>query len=157
MRNFKITEKIEVVCQSESTRSGFRHLATLLINGVEQVDAKCCYLNRTWERYTFQSVLSKVVEKALKEKIITAEEEKSCRDFIEGDQTDWSGFKITGMVAQLGDLFCNTKEEKNNWKARMLKAGLQGLEIPEDWETLSEDEKESRLNGVIEIASTGGK
>jgi len=40
---------------------------------------------------------------------------------------------------------------ENNWKARMLKAGLsnQGLIIPEDWDTLSEDDKEARLNKVI--------
>jgi hypothetical protein len=33
----------------------------------------------------------------------------------------------------------------------MLKAGIQGLDIPEDWDELDEDTKEARLNGVIEV------
>ena len=37
------------------------------------------------------------------------------------------------------------------WWNKMLKAGLgnKGLEMPEDWDSLSEDEKERRLNGAI--------
>lgn len=62
--------------------------------------------------------------------------------------------KMTGMVAAMGEIFGSTQEEKNDWKARMIKAGLggYGFEMPEDWDTLSEDEKERRLNGVIEIS-----
>jgi len=60
--------------------------------------------------------------------------------------------KTTGMIALLGDVFGNTKKEKNDWKARMMKAGLEGkgLTMPEDWDDLTEDEKEKRLNGAIE-------
>ena len=150
---FKITKEIEVVCKSEKTRSGFRHLATLFKDGQEVQDGKCTYLNRTWEKYEFQSVLYNVVEKAVKNKLLSEEEEKLCKEFIEGDQTDWSEFKSVAMVAQLGELFTDTQKEKNNWKARMLKAGLgnKGLEMPEDWDELDEDEKERRLNGVIKI------
>jgi hypothetical protein len=38
----------------------------------------------------------------------------------------------------------------------MLKAGLsnKGLIMPEDWNELSEDEKEKRLNKVIELSQT---
>ena len=43
---------IVVTALAEKTRSGFRHLAS---GG--GTDAKCTYLNRTWEAYTFQSVL----------------------------------------------------------------------------------------------------
>ena len=60
MRIFKITKNIEVICESQNTRSGFRHLATLMIDGREHQKAKCTYLNRTWEAYEFQSVLSNV-------------------------------------------------------------------------------------------------
>ena len=63
MRVFKINNKISVVCQSESTRYGFRHLATLIYNGYEQETAKACYYNRTWERYTFESVLKRLLSK----------------------------------------------------------------------------------------------
>ena len=40
----------------ESTRNGFRHLA----NTSDGVVAKCTYINRTWEVYTYQTVLHKL-------------------------------------------------------------------------------------------------
>ena len=153
MKIFKISPEIEVVCESEHTRSGFRHLATLMIDGTERETGKCTYQNRTWESYEFQSVLFEVTNKAFKNKILTEEQKKACDEFIEGDHTDWSGFKTTSMVAKMGDLFCDTQKEKNDWKARMLKAGIQGLDIPEDWDELSEDEKGKRLDNVISLAS----
>ena len=153
MRIFKITKEIEVVCNSEKTRSGFRHLATLLRNGQEIENGKCTYLNRTWERFEFQSVLITVINKAHKNKLISNEERTICMKFIESNHTDWSEFKTVSMVARLGDVFADTQKEKNDWKARMLKAGFEnkGLTMPDDWDELSEDEKERRLNGVIEI------
>ena len=157
MRIFKITKELEVVCNSESTRYGFRHLATLMRDGREVQDGKCTYQNRTWESFEFQSVLYEVIRKAHKNKIISWEEEKLCKEFIEGDHTDWSGFKTTAMVAKMGELFADTQKEKNDWKARMLKAGLPGLDIPEDWNNLDEDEKESRLNKVIELTKEIGE
>ena len=58
--------------------------------------------------------------------------------------------KTTSMIAQFGNLLCKDKKEKNDWKARMFKAtGL--LNFPDDWDSLSEDEKEKRLNKIIEI------
>lgn len=55
------------------------------------------------------------------------------------------------MIAQLGEIFGSSQKQKNDWKARMLKAGLgnSGLIMPDDWDDLSEEEKERRLNGAI--------
>lgn len=54
------------------------------------------------------------------------------------------------MVALFGDILCKNKKEKNDWKKRMFDAtGL--LDFPSDWEGLSEDEKEKRLDNVIKI------
>lgn len=61
MRIFNLSENFSVVCESQSTRNGFRHVATLLRNGNEFARAKCTYLNRTWECYQFESVLYKIV------------------------------------------------------------------------------------------------
>jgi len=156
MRSFKITDELEIVCRSESTRYGFRHLGTMLRNGSEIQEGKCTYQNRTWERYEFQSVLYDVVRKAHKNKLISDAEEKVCQEFIKGDHTDWSMFKATQMIAQMGELFCDNQKDKNDWKARMLKAGLgnKGLIMPEDWDTLDEDTKEARLNAVIQHMNT---
>lgn len=73
----------------------------------------------------------------------------------ETKQSNASNMKTLGMIASLGDIFGTTKTEKNDWKERMLKAGLEnkGLIMPEDWNELSENEKEKRLNGVIKIAT----
>lgn len=53
--------KITVVCEWENTRSGFRHIAVLLLNGCERNRAKCCYLNRTWESFKYKTVLQKII------------------------------------------------------------------------------------------------
>lgn len=63
-----------------------------------------------------------------------------------------TGFlKTVGTVAMMGDIFAKTPAEKNAWKVRMLKAGLQnrGLDIPEDFDKLSEKERKRRLDGAI--------
>lgn len=150
MRIFKITPEIEIVCESEKTRYGFRHLATLMIKGRETDSDKCCYYNRTWERYEFQSVMEKLVDKT---QWLNPEQKEFCKNWLEGDRTDWSDFKMVSAVAQMGEILCDNQKEKNDWKARMIKAGLgnKGLEMPEDWDTLSEDDKTARLNGVMEI------
>lgn len=70
---------------------------------------------------------------------------------VKGEKEPDGMLKSTAMVALFGNILCNTQKEKNDWKARMLKAGLgnRGLMMPDDWNTLSEDEKERRLNGAI--------
>ena len=59
--------------------------------------------------------------------------------------------KTVAFVATLGNIFGKTLKEKNDWKARMLGVGLEnkGLIMPDDWDTLSEAEKERRLDGAI--------
>lgn len=148
MKLFKINQKIEVVCDWKKTRNGFKHTAKLLINGSEEEETKVCYLNRTWEKYEYQTVLIQLINKS---KVLTKEEKAECLTWADGDRTDWSGFNSIAMVAKMGEIFADTKEQKNDWKKRMLKAGLgEGLNIPEDWDTLTEDEKERRLNGAID-------
>ena len=162
MKIFKINDSTEIVCESQKTRYGFRHLATLLINGIEQEKNKCCYYNRTWECYEFQSVLYSVVAKAFKNKILSEQDKKFCDEFIkEGKQAREeinSKFNTIGMIAGLGEVFCNSKKEKNEWKTRMLKAGLEkdGLSIPDDWDRLDENTKEARLNAVISELNNKG-
>jgi len=150
MKTFKVNDTIEIVCEWKKTRSAFKHEATLIVNGESVESTKICYLNRTWERYEYESVMKKLVDKT---GYLTSGEKKLCLDFINQDNTDRSDFKAIATVAKLGDLFCSTTKEKNDWKTRMLKAGLEnkGLIMPEDWDTLSEEEKTSRLNKVIEV------
>jgi hypothetical protein len=151
MQTFTINKHLEIVCQAEKTRYGFRHLATLLEDGREADKAKCCYYNRTWEKYEFGSVIGNLLGKTTlltqKEKDNFLERwDKNCgRELNEQ-------FGTIAKVAKLGEIFCaGDKKATNDWKARMIKAGLgdKGLIMPEDWDQLSEEDKEARLDGVI--------
>lgn len=53
-----------IVCEHKNTRRGFKHEATLLFNGYEIAFAKCCYLNRTWEAYEFETAMLDVINKS---------------------------------------------------------------------------------------------
>lgn len=110
-----------------------------------------CYSNRTWESYEYESVLRKLLEKT---DALTPEEKKAFfyRGKKKSEDDVKSMMRTTGMVAALGEVFGQSKEKKNNWKLRMLKAGLTGLDVPQDWDSLSEEEKEQRLNAVITIS-----
>ena len=85
------------------------------------------------------------------EKDYSPSKEQIAKDQEEENKKADSMFKSIGMIAALGDIMTKDKKESNDWKLRMLKAGLEnkGLIMPEDWETLSEEEKEARLNNVI--------
>lgn len=69
----KIGRKIEFVNSWRGNRSGFVHESVLFLNGYEVASAKCQYYNRTWECYTYQTVmrkcLSSYIEKLLDRKI----------------------------------------------------------------------------------------
>jgi len=54
--------------------SGFVHFALMSKDGVEIANAKAQYYNRTWERYTGQSVFKECVSWALKSNDITQNE-----------------------------------------------------------------------------------
>jgi hypothetical protein len=62
-RIFKVNETTEILCEFVSTRSGFRHDARLFKNGNEYEKAKVCYVNRTWEKFDFETVIHKLLEK----------------------------------------------------------------------------------------------
>ena len=155
MNSFKITDRIEVVCEWKKTRTAFKHVATLLINGREIDETKICYQNRTWERYTYESVLEKLINNTT---ALGSEDKKVCLDYIKNYdrvEDDLKPLKMVSMVATLGSLLTDNKKGANDFKTRILKAGLEnkGLSIPANWDTLSEDEKEKRLNGAISCLS----
>lgn len=154
MKTFKINEQLGVICRSEDTRYGFRHTASLMRDSNEIDFAKCCYYNRTWESYEFESVLEKLLEKT---KVLTDKEKSLFAKVIKDPQRvedDLAPFKIMGNLAKLGDVLCNDKAEKNEFKKACV--GNMGLDFPDDWNDLPEEEKERRLNGVIDIVKGKG-
>lgn len=62
MRIFELDKRFSIVCETEGTRNGFKHTAVLLSNGSSVgKETKICYLNRTWERFTYESVLFQAI------------------------------------------------------------------------------------------------
>lgn len=165
----------EFISRHENTRNGFRHLSELSMNGRRISEAKCTYLNRAWESYEFQSVMLECVDSHVESlkasaldsykltnnvsRIASKKKEELFKD-IESlplfealrkavkDNTEKADFGVVVAIASLGALFCDNQKDKNDWEIRMLKAGITGLEVPADWSTLSEVEKERRITKV---------
>lgn len=66
-RIFDISENYKAVCEVKSTRNGFNHECTLYAlygqNGVGIDTVKVNYINRTWERFEFETCLKKLIDK----------------------------------------------------------------------------------------------
>lgn len=155
MKEFKINDHMAVICEWKKTRSAFKHEAILMIDGEEVDRVKICYLNRTWERYEFESVLQKMLNKTSADHyFLTPEEIKECLNKWEAGESAALDrqFKTIGAIAKMGEVLTGGDQKaSNDWKTRMLKAGLEGrgLIMPEDWDGLDEATKEQRLNAVI--------
>jgi len=148
---FRIDDNTTIVCRAEKTSSGFRHIADFYRNGSVIDSAKVTYINRTWEKYDYETVIEKLLDK----RGISNTEKAGIMSKVEAQalgKVD-TQFKSVAMVASLGDIFGKSPKEKNDWKLRMIKAGLgdKGFEVPYDWETLSEEEKGKRLDKTIEL------
>ena len=73
----------------------------------------------------------------------------------EGQEGEGSGqesalggqLKAVSMVCALGSIMCKDQKEKNNWDKRMI-GTVQGISFPDDWDSLSEEEKARRLEGA---------
>jgi hypothetical protein len=149
---FRISENITIFARSEKTRNGFRHIAEYYRNGGLVESRSVSYLNRTWESYEYETAISMLLDKMIKNKQINPQDKPKIMAITSGKaKADLdSRFGTISAIAQMGEIFGQTKKESNDWKARMIKAGLgSGISMPEDWDTLSEYEKEKRLNKVI--------
>jgi len=62
MQTFRINKNALIICKSESRRGGFRHVASLMINGHEVQTCRQNYVNRTWESFTYATVINNLVE-----------------------------------------------------------------------------------------------
>ena len=156
MKSFNVKKGIDIITRYEKTRSGFRHTASLMVSGVEVDFTKIPYQNRTWERFEFESVIEKLLDKT---DIISDSEKQKFLDKASGRSREEveKKFQSIGAIAEIGNIFATTQKEKNVWKKRMLEAGLPELDVPDDWDTLSEKEKEKRLDKVISLMKKGGK
>lgn len=147
IKNFVIDANITLVGMTRNTRNGFLHEVEYRKNGCTIASAKCSYINRTWESFDYESAIDKLLRKME----MSEQEQKRILAICSGKAREESDkmFGSLAAIASLGEIFANTPKEKNDWKVRMLKAGLPGLDVPDDWDTLSEEEKSKRLDKVI--------
>jgi hypothetical protein len=152
MKTFELNEHMKIVCTTHNTRSGFRHIAKLYEDGGLIKTSRVDYTNRTWESFEYETALDSLLRKS---KLFTTSEINNFRSkwhkgYVEEVNQNFS--MIAGL-AKMGELLSDDKKEQNDWKKRMLDAGLSGLglDMPDNWDSLSEDDKEARLNGVISM------
>jgi len=156
MKN-KITKNITIKAECYQTQYSWGHKAYILRDGQKIGYCRAVYQNRTWESYEYESVLKSLYEKG--KKVLSVYELRQLKKMIDnGGQVEAEKidkqFASVAMVAKIGELFTDNQKEANNWKTRMLKAGIIGLDMPENWDALPEDEKTARLDKVIQEMGT---
>ena len=158
----EITKHLRVKAETYETRYSWGHKAWLYLNEQEIAYTKRTYYNRTWEAWTFESVITSLYNKAKKQKLLSKYYLRLFKKFIDnGGKVEAERvkqeFKTIATIASLGSIFGKDQKESNDWKARMIKAGLgnKGLVMPEDWDSLDENTKQARLDKLINYMQEG--
>jgi hypothetical protein len=154
-KTMQINQNAEVKCYYQKTSYGFRHVAEYHNNYRLVATAKATYYNRTWESYEYESVLIKLKDKIKDNKLLPENEIIELEQFIKDPQRpidDWnsSPLKAIGMIAKLGDIMTDNQSESNSFKKRMLNT-QPGIDFPDDFDNLPEEERSRRLNKALEI------
>lgn len=128
-------KKFTFTCYGQGTSYGFRHICTLGWNDTtvakyikSDIIAKATYYNRTWERFTYETVLnkgienldeSKEVKKELKEILIEGKAQKEheeCERFCKSFEALYNGLTEENkqhLKNGLGDNLIETEEQAN--------------------------------------------
>lgn len=87
-------------CHTTSTRNGFCHTIETLADGSWLRDTKISYINRTWERFVYETALKRAIEECpkadqaeLREIIIEKkfkEEHEKCEKFLSAFQSEYN-------------------------------------------------------------------
>jgi hypothetical protein len=146
MEYYKINEDLTIRAESYSNGHNWGHKAYAIYQGREVASAKCVYYNRTWESYKYQSVMQKLVNVMDECKTIPLKDRRMAWIFLKtGDGRELKALGMMGNLAKLAGIIGG-----NESKARVL-ASIPGVTLPENFESLPEEEKGRRLNGVINI------
>ena len=149
VKNFPINDNYSIVCKWIKTSYGFKHEAELKDQYFQTIEkSKVTYYNRTWECFEYESVISQLLKKS---KLFTENDRKNLLEMYRNNEMEEINkkFAFIGTIAKMGNILIDNETDRNNWKKRMLQAGLPELDIPADWNELSEEEKAKRLDNVI--------
>jgi hypothetical protein len=160
MKSYEFGNGYKVICRSENTRYGFRHLCELTKDCNIIAKTKACYYNRTWECYEFQSVIHSAINAAFDNRTRTQQKKgqeinplvKQYCDEIDARARgiEAKRFNPVKMVCAFGALLTSTPEEQANWDKRMLST-VPGVEFPDDFDSLPVEEKQKRLNAALKV------
>ena len=135
-----------IVCQYKKTRNGFKHEAEILYNCCTVHSAKCCYLNRTWESYDYQSVIHKAIDGYIKDSKLAKRYKKAIDKKALG--LEEKRFAPLKMICTMRDLLCESNKDKADWKKRMMKT-IPGVDFPDDFDSLPDEEKNRRMDAAL--------
>lgn len=79
---------MEFTNEFRNTRNGFCHISKLYIDSKLVSEAKCSYLNRTWESYPFQSVMRKVVNQTIENEILAEKTKRGIKRLTQNLRED---------------------------------------------------------------------
>lgn len=159
MKVYEFGEGFKVICDWKKTRVAFKHVCDVVDKGGNSIcSTKICYLNRTWERYEYQSVIHQAIGIAFGaggRRKNTPEQEARIKAYCDEVDDIATGqlkkqFNPVKMAVAFGSLISETKTEKNAFTKRMLNT-IPGVDFPEDFDQLSEEEKERRMDEALKV------
>ena len=160
MKNFEFGGgKYQVICNYQKTRNGFKHTAVIRDERYNSIcETKCCYLNRTWESYEYQSVIHKAIGiafGAIGKRKNTPDQIALIKQYCEEIDARARGieakrFDPVKMAVAFGSILCETPEEKAKWDKRMLST-VPGVDFPDDFDDLPVEERQRRLDKATEV------
>jgi hypothetical protein len=146
---FDLGNGYKASCHSERTRYGFRHVAALLNKYSNDVVARVAYpyYNRTWERYEYESVLNKLVDRWEAKSVTIPTAVAAARNAIK-DYKEPNAFSAVAFASAVGELLAGDKpEDVVAWKKRMI-ATVPGISFPDNFDNLPIEEQRRRLDLV---------
>lgn len=156
MKCYEFGGKYQVICNFKKTRNGFKHTAVIRDERYNSIcETKCCYLNRTWEAYEYQSVIHKAIGMtfgAIGKRKNTEEQNALIKQYCEeidararGEET--KRFDPVKAICAVGALLTDTPEERAKWDKRMLST-VPGIDFPENFDSLPVEEQQKRLDAA---------
>lgn len=125
-------KEIEFRCYTTNTRCGFCHTAHYCGWDYDITDSKCSYWNRTWERFDYESVLKKAIDKLptdvrqqVYDQLIdrkAAEEHEKAEAFIKSFETAYNALSTENK-----EMLANSGIEVHTEEQAKAVAGLVGL------------------------------
>jgi hypothetical protein len=94
----------------------------------------------------------------LKDYAPTDQDKAEAKEEAPEDETGLGGMmKCLSMISAVGRITTKDIKEQNEWDLRMVKASGLPLDFPADFDSLPEEEKRRRLDGIMEIMAETGK